>query len=130
MALTPGPGAGGQGVPELGQLRQVETGFVGGSEFVLSNGPPIGFFGQSPNTIQEAAPGHVLLVELRGQAIGLADRAELSEDQVKVSIGKVQMRLVLPESFDVKGVAVRDGKALLFAGSPHPAPLAKVEAVL
>jgi hypothetical protein len=36
----------------------------------------------------------------------------------------------MPEGFDVKGMAVRDGKALLFAGGPDPAPLAEIKAVL
>jgi hypothetical protein len=80
--------------------------------------------------MQEAAPGHVLLAELGIQVVGLAERAELGEDLVKVIVGKVQMGLVLPEGFDVKGVAVRYRKALLFAGGPHPAPLAEVEAIL
>jgi hypothetical protein len=71
-----------------------------------------------------------LLAELGGQVVGLAERAEFGQDQVKVFVAEVQMRLVLPEGFDVKGVAVRDGKALLFAAGPHPAPLAEVEAVL
>src|ERR1035438_7366902 len=130
LAATPGAGSGGQGVAELGQLRQVETGFVGSAEFVLGDGPPVRFIGQPPNTIQEAAPGHVLLAELGSQVVGLAERAELGQHQVKVSVRKVQMGLVLPEGFDVKGVAVRNGESLLFAGGPHPAPLAEVEAVL
>ena len=71
-----------------------------------------------------------MLAELGSQVVGLAERPELGEDSIKVIIGKVQMGLVLPEGFDVKEVAVRDGKALLFAGGPHPAPLAEVEAVL
>jgi hypothetical protein len=111
-------------------LRQLETGFVGSAEFVLGDGAPVGFCGQPPNTIQEPAPGHVLLAELGSQVVGLAERPELGEDSVKVIIRKVQMGLVLLEGFDVKGVAVRDGKALLFAGGPHPAPLAEVEAIL
>ena len=71
-----------------------------------------------------------MLAELGSQVVGLAERPELGEDSIKVIIGKVQMGLVLPEGFDVKEVAVRDGKALLFAGGPHPAPLAEIEAVL
>jgi hypothetical protein len=82
------------------------------------------------NTIQEAAPGHVLLAELGIQVVGLAERAEFSEDLVKVIVGKVQMGLVLPEGFDVKGVAVRYRKSLLFADGPNPAPFAEVETVL
>src|ERR1035437_8602340 len=105
LAATAGAGAGGQGVAELGQLRQVETGFVGSAEFVLGDGPPVGFIGQPPNTIQQPAPGHVLLAELGSQVVGLAERAELGKHQVKVIVGEVQMGLVLPESFDVKGVA-------------------------
>ena len=111
-------------------MLQVETGFVIGAEFVAGDGPPVGFCGQPPNTIQQPETGHVLLVELGSKVIGLAERAEFGEDQVKVIIGEGQVRLVLPEGFDVKGVAVRDGKALLFAAGPHPAPLAEVEAVL
>src|ERR1035441_5774177 len=130
LAATQGAGSGGKGDAELGQLRQVETGFVGSAEFVLGDGPPVGLIGQPPNTIQEAAPGHVLLAELGSQVVGLAERAEFGEDAIKVIVGKVQMGLVLPEGFDVKGMAVRDGKALLFAGGPNPAPLAEVEAVL
>lgn len=130
LAATPGAGSGGQGDTELSQLCQVETGFVIGAEFVPSDGPPIGFRGQPPNTIQEATPRHVLLAELGSQVVGLADGAEFSEDLVKVIIGKVQVRLVLPEGFDVKGMAVRYRKALLFAGGSHPAPLAEVETVL
>jgi hypothetical protein len=71
-----------------------------------------------------------LLAELGSQVIGLAERAELGKDPVKVIIGKVQMRLVLPEGFDVKGMAVRDRESLLFAGGPHLAPFAEVETVL
>src|ERR1035441_5594856 len=130
LAVTPGAGAGGQGDAELDQLIQVETGFVGSAEFVLGDGPPVGFCGQPPNTIQQPAPGHVLLAELGSQVVGLAERAELGKHQVKVNVGEVQMGLVLPEGFDVKGVAVRNGESLLFAGGPHPTPLAEVEAVL
>jgi hypothetical protein len=82
-------------------LRQVETGFVIGAEFVSGDGAPVGFWGQAHNTIQEPAPGHVLLAELGGQVVGLAERAELGKDLVKVIVGKVQVRLVLPEGFDV-----------------------------
>jgi hypothetical protein len=71
-----------------------------------------------------------LLAELGSQVVGLAERAELGKDQVKVIIGEDQVRLVLAERFDVKGVAVRDGKALLLADGLYPAPLAEVEAVL
>jgi hypothetical protein len=71
-----------------------------------------------------------LLAELGSEVIGLAERAEFGEDLVKVIVGKVQMGLVLPEGFDVKGVAIRDRKALLLAGGPCPAPLAEVETVL
>jgi hypothetical protein len=111
-------------------LRQVETGFVGRAEFVLGDGAPVGFIGQPPNTIEEAAPGHALLAELGRQVVGLAERAELGKDLVKVIVGEVQVRLILTEGFDVKGVAIRDRKALLFAGGPHPAPLAEVETIL
>ena len=51
LAATPGAGSGGQGDAELGQLVQVETGFVGSAEFVLGDGPPVGFCSQPPNTI-------------------------------------------------------------------------------
>ena len=74
--------------------------------------------------------GHVLLAELGSQVVGLADGAEFREDAVKVRVGKVQMGLVQAEGFDVQVVAVRNGKALLLADGPHPAPLAEVEAVL
>jgi hypothetical protein len=130
LAATSGAGSGGEGDTELGELLQVETGFVGDAELVLGDGTPVGFCGQAPNTIQEPASWHILLAELGGQVVGLAERAELRKDQVKVSVREVQMRFVLPEGFDVKGVAVRDGKALLLAGGPHPAPLAEVETIL
>jgi hypothetical protein len=71
-----------------------------------------------------------LLAELGSQVVGLAERAELGKDPVKVIVGKVQVRLVLPEGFHVKGVAIRDREALLLAGGPHIAPLAEIEAVL
>ena len=71
-----------------------------------------------------------MLAELGNQVVGLTERAELGKHQVKVIIGECQVRLVMPEGFDVKGMAVRDGKALLFAGGPDPAPLAEVETVL
>ena len=51
LAATPGAGAGGQGDAELGQLIQVETGHIGSAEFVLGDGPPVGFCSQPPNTI-------------------------------------------------------------------------------
>jgi hypothetical protein len=71
-----------------------------------------------------------LLAELGSQVVGLADGAELGKDSIKVIVGKVQMGLIQAEGFDVKRVAVRDGKALLFADGPDPAPLAEVEAFL
>ena len=82
------------------------------------------------DAVKEPAAGHVLLAELGGQVVGLAEGAKFGEDEVKVFVGKGQVGLVLAEGFDVQGVAVRDGKALLFAGGPHPAPLAEVQAVL
>jgi hypothetical protein len=129
-AALAGTGAGGQGDEELAELSQVETGFVGSAELVLRDGPPVGLWGQAPNTIEEAEPGLVLLAELGSQVVGLADGAEFSEDLVKVIIREVQMRLVQAKSFDVETVAVRDWEALLFAGGTHPTPLAEVESVL
>jgi hypothetical protein len=43
-----------------------------------------------------------LLTELGSQVVGLAERAELGKNPVKVIVGKVQMGLVLTEGFDVE----------------------------
>ena len=51
-----------------------------------------------------------MLAELGSQVGRLADRAELSENEVKVIVRKVQMRLVMPDGFDVKGVRSGMGK--------------------
>src|ERR1019366_2995070 len=79
LAATPGAGSGGKGVAELSQLRQVETGFVGSAEFVLGKCPPVGFIGQPHNTIQEEAPGNVLLEEMGRQVVGMDERTELGK---------------------------------------------------
>jgi hypothetical protein len=51
LAADPGAGSGGQGDAELGQLHQVEPAFVIRAELVPSDGAPVGFCGQAPNTI-------------------------------------------------------------------------------
>ena len=51
LAATTSAGSGCQGDAELGQLLQVEAAFVGGAEFILGDGAPVGFCGQPPNTI-------------------------------------------------------------------------------
>jgi len=111
-------------------LVQIQPSFVSRAEFIAGNGSPIGFGCQVHNAIQEASPWHVLLAELGGEVFGLAECAKLGKHQVKVFIGEIQVRLVMADGLDVQDMAVRNGKALLFAGGPHPAPLAEIQAIL
>ncbi len=63
-AALAGTGAGGQGDPELAELLQVETGFIGSAEPVSGDGSPVGLRGQAPNHYTGGGTGAALAGEV------------------------------------------------------------------